>query len=585
MKNEGVPIYLTEMKKYIIYCFILGIFLISGGVVVQQINNNLANLVITMVTGGMVAIIAGGVIFLYSNKGFWSKRSTEATTNAIISTVALLLILGLVNFLGLRYSIRLDLTENQLYTLSPQSQQLVKNLSQPMTVYVFDSPSNDFDRKLLRDYARRNDFFQYQFVDPQVSINLAQKFNVTRLGDVYLELGDRRQLVQTVSPQNRLSEVKLTNAIAKIQRETQPIIYILQGHGEPSIEQGINSISQAVTTLTDKGYIVYPLSLATSPLIPPDADILIINNPEKQLLEGEIKIIEKYLEDGGSLLVMYNAQTNVNLDPILDNWGVKFDHRLVVDASGTGEVFGLGPSITIVVEYGDHPITQDFNNGITLFPWARAILTDSIAQGALGIEKVSTTPLLITNRESWGENNPEGETVELDTSVDLPGPLNIGVALAKKNLLSESSQPQEALETKENEESESLNEIPPLEPKTDESDTNLPTPPTIQTPQPTTLDVGGKSKPSETRMVVIGNGNFATDGWFQQQLNGDLFVNTVAWLGHQDNTTLSISPKEATNRRINLSNFQASLITWLAIFIIPVLGFTVSIVTWWQRSR
>lgn len=566
------------MKKYIIYCFILGIFLISGGVVVQQINSNLANLVITMVIGGMIAIVAGGVIFLYSNKGFWSKRSTEASTNAIISTVALLLILGLVNFLGLRYSIRFDLTENQLYTLSPQSQQLVKNLSQPMTVYVFDSPSNDFDRKLLRDYARRNDLFQYQFVDPQVSINLAQKFNVTRLGDVYLESGDRRQLVQTVSPQNRLSEVKLTNAIAKIQRETQPIIYILQGHGEPSIEQGQNSISQAVATLTDRGYIVYPLTLATSPLIPPDADVLIINNPEKELLEGEITIIEKYLEDGGSLFVMYNAQTKVNLDPVLDNWGVTFDNRLVVDASGTGEVFGLGPSITIVVEYGNHPITQDFNNAITLFPWARAILTDSI-------ETVTTTPLLITNRESWGENNPEGETVELDINVDLPGPLNIGVALAKKNPLSEVSQPQEAIETQKNEESESKNEIPPLEPKNEELDSVLPTPPTIQTPQPTTLDIGEKPKPSETRMVVIGNGNFATDGWFQQQLNGDLFVNTVAWLGHQDNTTLSISPKEATNRRINLSSFQASLITWLAIFIIPALGFTVSIVTWWQRSR
>ncbi|WP_017295642.1 GldG family protein [Geminocystis herdmanii] len=566
------------MKKYILFCFILGIFLISVGVVLQQINTNLANLVIAMVGGGIAVFIAGGVIFLYTNRGFWGKRSTEVTVNAIISTVTLLFILGLVNFLGLRYSLKFDLTENQLYTLSPQSQQLVKNLNQPMTVYVFDSPSNDFDRKLLKDYARKNNLFQYQFVDPQVSINLAQKFNVTRLGDVYLESGDRKQLVQTVSPQSRLSEVKLTNAIAKIQQTSQPIIYILQGHGEPSIEAGQNSISQAVTTLTDKGYIVYPLTLATSPLIPPDADVLIINNPEKELLQGEIKVIEKYLEDGGNLLVMYNAQTNVNLDPILQQWGVKFDDRLVVDASGAGEVFGLGPSVTIVVEYGNHPITQDFNNGITLFPWARAIITDSR-------ENIITTPLLITNSQSWGENNPEGETVELDTTVDLPGPLNIGVALAKKNPLRDASQPQEDTLNKENDKLELNNDLPSLEPKKEDQESDLPSPPTIKTPQETTLDVVKQDKPSETRMVVIGNGNFATDGWFQQQLNGDLFVNTVAWLGNQDDRTLSISPKEATNRRINLSGFQASLITWLAIIIIPALGFTVSIVTWWQRSR
>lgn len=568
------------MKKYILYCFILGIFLISVGVVLQQVNTNLANLVIAMVGGGIAVFIAGGVIFLYTNRGFWSKRSTESTTNAIISTVALLLILGLVNFLGLRYSFKIDLTENQLYTLSPQSQQLVKNLSQPMTVYVFDSPSNDFDRKLLKDYARKNDLFQYQFVDPQVSINLAQKFNVTRLGDVYLESGDRKQLVQTVSPQSRLSEVKLTNAIAKIQQTQQPTIYILQGHGEPSIEAGQNSISQAVTTLTDKGYMVYPLTLATSPLIPPDADVLIINNPEKELLQGEINVIEKYLEDGGNLLVMYNAQTNVNLDRILSKWGVKFDNRLVVDASGAGEVFGLGPSITLVVEYGEHPITQDFNKGITLFPWARAIITDSI-------ENITTTPLLITNSQSWGESNPEGENVELDTTVDLPGPLNIGVALAKKNPLRDALQPQKDTLNKENDKLEPNNDLPVLEPQKENQGSDLPSPPIMKTPQETTLDIdiAKKNQPSETRMVVIGNGNFATDGWFQQQLNGDFFVNTLAWLGNQDDRTLSISPKEVTNRRINLSGFQASLITWLAIIIIPALGFTVSIVTWWQRSR
>jgi ABC-type uncharacterized transport system involved in gliding motility auxiliary subunit len=90
---------------------------------------------------------------------------------------------------------------------------------------------------------------------------------------------------------------------------------------------------------------------------------------------------------------------------------------------------------------------------------------------------------------------------------------------------------------------------------------------------------------SQTRMVVIGNANFATDGWFQQQLNSDLFINTVGWLANEKDSTLSISPKEATNRRINLTTFQAGLIGWLALFIIPALAFTVSMVTWWQRSR
>ena len=572
---------ILKMKRYTNYLFFIGVFFISLALVLRQINDNIPIFSLVIAGVGIALIISSITIFLYTNKGFFGKRRVEVVTNSIISTFALLLILGLVNFLALKYSVKVDLTENNLYTLSPQSQQLVTNLSQPLRVYIFDSPPNDFDRKLLQDYARKSDQFQYQFVNPQVDINLAQKFRVTRLGDVYLEYEDKQQLVQTLSPDNRLSEIKLTNAIAKIQQTAQPIIYILQGHGESAMEKGQISLSQAVTRLRDKGYIVYPLTLATSPLIPPDANVLIISNPEKELLEGEINIIQKYVDNGGSLLVMYNAGSTVNLDQIMREWGIKFDDRLVVDASGTGEVFGLGPSITIIVDYGVHPITQNFGNGMSLFPWARPIITETV-------EDVTATALFITNSQSWGEKNPEGENVELDPTVDLPGPLNIGVALAKKNPLKETSNNQEdSLNNKNEQNVKNEQKTVSKEESSKKLDSDLPLPPTIKIPseEKTDSQTISKSLPSETRMVVIGNTNFATDGWFQQQLNGDLFLNTVGWLAHEEDSTLSISPKETTNRRINLNTFQAGLIGWLALFIIPGLAFTASIVTWWQRSR
>ncbi|BAQ60783.1 mucin 2 precursor [Geminocystis sp. NIES-3708] len=574
---------IVKIKKYLNYLFFLGIFLISVGIVLLQVTDNLSNIIIAIISSGIIVIICGISLFLYTNKSFWGKRGIEAGTNAIISTSALLLILALVNFLALKYSVKIDFTENNLYTLSPQSQQLVTNLSQPLKVYIFSTLPNDFDRKLLQDYSRKNNKFQYQFVDPQVDINLAQKFQVTRLGDVYLEYADKQQLVQTLSSDNRLSEIKLTNAIAKIQQTTQPIIYILQGHGESPIEEGQVSLSQAVKTLRDKGYMINSLTLATSPLIPPDANVVIISNPEQKLLEGEIKIIEKYLDNGGSLLIMSNAGNNVNLDQIIKEWGIKFDDRLVVDASGTGEVFGLGPSITIIVDYGTHPITQNFGNGMSLFPWARPIITETVAD-------VTATPFLITNNQSWGERNPEGENVELDPTTDLPGPLNIGVALAKKNILNKSLNLQgDGLDSKNDLSVKNNVEAPIKQESMNENkiDENLPQPPTIKTPleEKNNNQTISKSQPSESRIVVIGNANFATDGWFQQQLNSDLFINTVGWLANEENSTLSISPKEPSNRRINLSTFQGGLIGWLALFIIPGLAFTASIVTWWQRSR
>lgn len=266
------------------------------------------------------------------------------TTNALISTFSVIIILVLVNFLGIKYSWKFDFTENKLYTLSPQTQEVIKNLQEPLQVYVFDSPPNNFDRQLLNNYARYNDLFSFQFVDPQVNLNLTQKFQVDRIGDVYLEWRDRVQLVQTVSPESRLTEEKLTKAMVKIQKQTQAVVYIIQGHGEANIEnQGQSSFSQAVRNLQDMGYIVNPLNLGESPLIPPDADVLIVSSSDRELLSGEIKTIKQYLERGGNLMVMYNALSPISLASILEEWGITFNDTLVIDSSGAGEILGLGP--------------------------------------------------------------------------------------------------------------------------------------------------------------------------------------------------------------------------------------------------
>jgi ABC-type uncharacterized transport system involved in gliding motility auxiliary subunit len=90
-------------------------------------------------------------------------------------------------------------------------------------------------------------------------------------------------------------------------------------------------------------------------------------------------------------------------------------------------------------------------------------------------------------------------------------------------------------------------------------------------------------KKSESRLVVLGNSNFATDGWFEQQLNGDVFLNSVSWLTKRDEQALSIRPKEQKSRRINLTAFQAGILGWSALVIMPLVGFTTAGLMWWRR--
>lgn len=569
------------MKVYINVLFFLGVFLLFVGIVTTQLIESSPVIGTVAIVIAIVMIIISLISFVYTSKGFWGMRSTEAMTNALVSTFAVLFIIVLVNFLGIKYAVKIDLTENKLFTLSPQSQELVKNLQSPLKVYVFAHPIDKTDQELLENYQGYSKLFAYQFVNPQVDISLAQKFNVTRGGDVYVEYEDKQQLVQIVSPDNRLEEAKLTNAIAKIQKDIQAQIYIIQGHGEPVLQEGGEvSYSQAVASLTNQGYVVEGLNLTSSPLIPPSADVVIVSSGERNFSPEELAKIQQYLNQGGNLLVMYNAQSQNTLETTLAEWGVGFDQTVAIDPSGTGDIFGLAPSVNIIVNYGSHPITQNFQDGYTVFPWARPIQTTPV-------DKIEVTALLITNDLSWGETNLTQDNIQFNPKEDVAGPLNLGVALIKRNLVSqEKTQPNQPAKTS-NQTVESNAELEqPENLISGEGDLPLPTPPQINQPksQGSTITSDNQSI-SQQKMVVIGNNNFATNGWFQQQLNSDFFLNSIAWLADESGENISIRPKESMNRRLNVSKNRVTLISWLALLIIPGLSLMAAIMTWWQRSK
>ena len=578
------------MKKYLNILLILGIIVSIAGIVISRFLAEWSNIGIGLaIFGGVVLIIWLG-LFLKFNQSFWSLKSTESGTNALLATISVILILGMINFLAFRYQTRIDFTETKLFTLSPQSQEIVADLPQELKVYIFDSQPNDFDRNLLEEYKRQSSNFNFEFVDPQVNLALTNQFKVQRVGEVYLQYNDKKQLIQTLSPNTRLSEPKLSNAIAQIQRDKQPVVYILQGHGEPSLQEGEGNLSQAVASLEDQNYVIKPLNLANNPVVPLDADAVIIATPQRELLEGEVKTLQKYLDQGGNLLVMLNASVTSGLENLLSQWGIVLDQRLLVDASGTGQLLGLGPATTLITEYGAHPITEDFADGISLYPLARPISTETK-------ENIEAIALLITNQQTWAESNLQSEEVEFNLEEDIPGPIDVGVALTRTKSTTDSKE-EENTTPKEEQPIINSPETPSAEDKPVESsenkqdeenpedDSTLPTPPEIKKPeQDKSNQQTSKSDSAKAKMIVIGNSNFATNGWFRQQLNGDVFLNSVSWLADEEAPVLSIRPKEAQNRRLNLSPLDAGIISWLAILIVPALGFLAAISTWWKRSR
>ncbi|MGI0495322.1 GldG family protein [Alkalinema pantanalense CENA528] len=508
---------------------------------------------------------------------FWQRRSTQVGTNALITTLAILLILGLVNFVAVRNVQRVDLTETQLFTLAPETQAVLQKLNQPLTVYVFDRQPHPQDRDLLQNFRRVTPNVAFEFVDPDANPALAQKFNVKNDAnnkDVYVELPsrNRNQFVQSIGAQQRLSESRLVNGIIQATSDRQPKVYFLQGHGERTLEPGEGSLALAAKELQGKNFVSEPLNLAQTAKIPDDAAVVAIAGPKRPLFEKEVSLLEEYLNRGGNLLVMVDPETQPGLTPLLNQWGILLDDRVAIDASGSGQLLGYGPASPVVQDYSEHPITKDFKNGISLYPFARPLEIKPI-------EGVQANPIILTSSQSWAESNLKEKPVKQDAN-DRPGPLPLGVALSRQVNVQPISSPSPSP-------SPSPTESPTVSPPPSASPSPSPSPSATAstTPSPSPLPSPSPTPGTqrEARLVVFGNSSFASDAHFGVQLNGDVFLNSVSWLSQAEGQTLSIRPREMKNRRMAVTSVQAIGTTLLALVIVPLLALGAAAFLWWRR--
>ncbi|MEM8613742.1 MAG: ABC transporter, partial [Cyanobacteria bacterium P01_H01_bin.105] len=259
-----------------------------------------------------------------------------------------------------------------------------------------------------------------------------------------------------------------------------------------------------------------------------------------------------------------------------EDWGISLDDQLIIDTSNTGQIVGLGPAAPLVTTYGNHPISEAFENGRSFYPLARPVLIEPV-------DRVEATPLLLSNAQSYAESLSETGELNVDTQEAPEGPFNIGVVLTKDILAEEAPEVEnsenETTATTESPSTENSETIETEEANAPETDS----PTTEEQNDTESVDESSATSEKEARLVVIGNATFSTDGLFDQQLNGDVFLNSVTWLSNLDNSILSIRPKEITNRRIIMTVSRQIIVIVLALLVIPLVGLVGAGITWFRR--
>ena len=404
----------------------LGIAMLIASGIRYYIQGELLTFSRILLIGGGVLLLAAVVAGFRGLLQYFQKRSTKQGSNTLVLSLAVLAIIVVANVIGYRHPKRIDLTTEKLYTLSDQSKQVVQNLKQDVTIVRFDkTPSPQFD-DLMSEYKHLSPHIQARTVDPNQKPEVAAQYGAKNLGDVIVASGDKKI---DSGARGEVTEQDITPAIIKATSNKVKTVCFITGHGEHgTAESGPEGFSQVDDGLKKENYLTKTINLITDNGVPADCSVVVDAGPKQALFPQETALITKYLDGGGHVFMMVDAETDPKLGDLFGAWNIALGDNVVLDASGVGQLIGAGPAIPIVADFGTSPITKGFQRSFTFFPLARTV---SIA------DKNKTTPTLVellkTTARSFTVPKLDKGTQRIEFNPATAGPLSLGVSADRSN--------------------------------------------------------------------------------------------------------------------------------------------------------
>lgn len=337
--------------------------------------------------------------------------------------IQILLIVGillLANIFAANFFFRLDLTKEKRYSLSQVSRETADSLNLPMFIQIYmegDYPPNirRFQEAIrttlveMQQYSNGN--LDFEFIDPSNNKELAQSLAKQGLPSIpvtvqtsatetenkqlfpyaLMRYRDKEQYIDLLKgaafPNGQIDfikaesdlEYKLVSPMRNLMREQKGVVAIVQGHGEPPIEE----MGEWITAIQN-GYEVFTYDMhknagnALAPTLTPEKmaeinkdvpdnlkfrrgiDVVVIAQPQKPFTEREKYELDQYLMRGGSIFWLMNQQNvdmdmyekrstltqlrELNLDDMFLKYGFKLNYNLIQDLScEKTEIFQEGP--------------------------------------------------------------------------------------------------------------------------------------------------------------------------------------------------------------------------------------------------
>jgi ABC-type uncharacterized transport system involved in gliding motility auxiliary subunit len=357
--------------------------------------------------------------------GKTDNRRASALTQGLLYTVIVIAILVFINFFANRYNKSYDSTSNKQFTLSDQTIKIAKNLQQPLTITYWDQPTKfKSAQDLLDRYKNLSPKIDVLYMDADKKRTQAIAAGVKSLGTIFVDIGAKHQEAKS------LTEEEVTGAIVRALKGGERLACFVLSSGEHSIDSAERSgYSQAKDLLEKNNYKTQTLKMLEKTEIPKDCTIVTVAGPKRDYIQPEVDALKAYVEGGGHAVFMLDPplkfakeeiDDNAALSGVLAGWGVTVDKDLVLDTSGVGQIFGLGPEFPLVTSYESHPIVNTMKETPTGFPIARSL---DVKNG----DHTTVEKLFSTTENSFATTNLASSEIKQSAN-DKKGPLVLGAA-------------------------------------------------------------------------------------------------------------------------------------------------------------
>ena len=490
---------------------------------------------ITIVLGGILITVAV-MISLNSILQSITGRRGRYGANTIVMMVAFLTLSVLIYVFGINASARWDVTATRQFSLAPHTLQILENLDESIQVTAFfvpDNPNQEPYRipaeNLLKEFKHRSKgLFEYRFSDPDREPALANRYRITEYPAIVFEgtkSGLRHRLAAPL-----FEERDISSALLIVTGQERKQIFYLTGHGELDIADAEadsrGGFANARVGMNNDNYNVFPLSLIQNSEIPDTAAAIIVAGPKRDLSNKEFDLLSEYLRLGGRMLLLLEPNPPQTFRDLLAQWAIKVEDGTIVDIGSSL----AGQPQTVLIQSAQYS-NQEPVDAIT------ALVEQSYFVGATSII-------------------PSLPQDEMPSTIQLY-PVATSTMLSCMTL------------------DEEVNECP-------NADYRVRIPAfAMQGIAPINVNPDPSAK-SQTKMVILGDRDFASNFHINSIGNRDLLLNSVNWLA-EDYALASVRSKPVASRRLIVTGREMQLIRGMSWFVLPALMALLAGVAWWRR--